>query len=170
MNSQTLFESIKKTVLEIEAELRNDYGFGIYFAPELYVAFCIGKKIFKQQQEIFGTDKIKWLRETCIGSGGPSDIIFKSDDVDTVIELKLRSDIYHYKADIEKLKMLPLYGNKFFCVLLDSFSEENDGRLKRLEEEYAHQIHSVGHFAFLTWNDWYSEQIFCNLNLYEIKK
>lgn len=168
MNSLELFNTIKRTVLTIEDELFQMDEKGIYFAPELYVAFSIGKDVFQNREYIFGTNSVKWLRETDLGNGGPSDIIFEVDRTNTVIELKLRDNIYAYKADIEKLKRLPENTCKFFCVLLDSFSENNDARLINLELEYQNQIKRIGHHAFPTWNDWYAKKIFCNINLYQI--
>jgi hypothetical protein len=140
---------------------------GIFFAPELYISFCIGKDITKSCYNIFDTS-VEWLRETNFGNGGPTDIIFKTADTYVLIELKLRDTIEAYKADIEKLRRLNIASEKFFCVLLDSFTPSNDDRLNKLEKEYSNNLILIGHHVFPTWNNWYKKQIFCNLNLYSI--
>lgn len=168
MNRINLFNSIKDTVLKIETELKQTNNTGVYFAPELYITFCIGKDILQNQQSVFNTTNVEWLREINLGNGGPTDIIFKIGDKYTIIELKIRDNIHSYKTDIEKLKRLKLNAQKFFCVLLDSFTVANDSRLIELENQYSDTISKIGHFAFPTWNNFYKKQIFCNLNLYSI--
>jgi len=166
--NEKLFEIIRTTVNGIESELKRSDNTGIYFSPELHVAFCIGRDVSKNRKQIFGENEVQWLRETNIGNGGPSDILFKDGDRYIVIELKLRGTYDSYKADIEKLKRLDAKHQRFFCVLLDSFSEQNDERLIKLENEYINQITRIGHASFPTWNNWYQRQIYCNLNLYEV--
>ena len=168
MNSVHLFDSIKDTVLNIDADLKLTNNMGIYFAPELYIAFCIGKDIIKNQKPIFNATNAEWLRETNLGNGGLTDIIFRVNDMYSIIELKIRDTVHSYKADIEKLKRLKLNAQKFFCVLVDSFEMTNDNRLIELEKENSDTILKVGHFAFPTWNNYYKKQIFCLINLYSI--
>ena len=163
-----LFETVKSTINEIESNLKESNDTGIYFTPELYVAFCIGKDIAKHRVSIFGTNDIEWQREIDLGNGGPSDIIFRNKEQLTVIELKLRGTYDSYKADIEKLKRLKISSDKYFCVLLDSFTANNDERLLKLEQEFKEQLNKIGHYSFPTWNNWYQRQIYCNLNLYQL--
>lgn len=163
-----LYKTIELTIKEIETNLKDSNGTGIYFSPELYVAFCLGKDIAKNRQLIFGNTNIEWQREIDLGNGGPTDIIFKSNEHYTVIELKLRGTYESYKADIEKLKRLKIQSDKYFCVLLDSFTKENDNRLLKLEEEYHQVLTKIGHTSFPTWNNWYRQQVYCNLNLYKV--
>lgn len=163
-----LFETVKSTINEIENNLHESNKTGVFFSPELYVAFCIGKDIAKRRELIFGTTNIEWQREIDLGNGGPSDIIFKNNENYTVIELKLRGTYDSYKADIEKLKRLKIPSKKYFCVLLDSFTKNNDVRLLKLEQEYKDRLTKIGHYSFPTWNNWYQRQIYCNLNLYRI--
>ena len=166
--TDNLFKTIQTTIRQIDEELKESNGTGIYFSPELFVAFCLGREISKNRGEIFPSDKVEWLREINLGNGGPSDIVFKNEGLFTVIELKLRGTYDSYKADIEKLKRLKDGHRKYFCVLLDSFTEQNDDRLIKIENEYLRGINKVGHISFPTWNNWYQRQIYCNLNLYEI--
>ncbi len=166
--TDNLFRLIQNTIEKIDKELKDSNGTGVYFSPELYVAFCIGREISKNRNEIFQQDEIEWIREIDLGNGGPSDIVFKCEELLIVIELKLRGTYNSYKADIEKLRRLKGKYRKYFCVLLDSFTEQNDGRLIKIENEYANGIERVGHYAFPTWNNWYQRQVYCNLNLYEI--
>lgn len=169
MNITKLFSCIKDTVQTIDKDLQATAGKGIFFAPELYTAFSIGRDIKRNSDGIFETSA-DWLRETNFGCGGPTDVAFKfgSDDF-LFMEVKLRDTFAAYKADIEKLKRLNLVSQKLFCVLLDSFTSENDSRLCELQKEFGDNLLQVGHHSFPTWNDWYKKQIFCNLNLYSIK-
>lgn len=142
MNSKTLFDTIKSAIIEIETELIQLNGTGIYFAPEQYIAFCIGKAILKNKNSIFGSDTVEWVRENNLGekgqdtgSTGITDIAFRVSDRTIAIELKLRGTLGKYKADIEKLSKLPDNIDKYFCVLLDSFSENNDERVFKLQQD-----------------------------------
>lgn len=163
-----LFNSIKETVVNIDKELKEINETGIFFAPELYISFCIGKEIMQNRLTIFNSTNVKWERESNLGNGGPSDIIFKIDHNCTiVIELKIRDKINSYKRDIEKLKRCEYHGYKFFCVLADSFKPTKDNRLIELENFYQRSILKIDHHAFSTWSI-YKKQTFCCLNLYLI--
>lgn len=168
LNTEELFKTIVMTIEGIEADLKKANATGIYFSPELYVAFCIGKEISRNSQSIFGTNNATWLREVDLGNGGPSDIVFKTNDHLTVLELKLRGTFDAYKADLEKLKRLKMPCDRIFCVGVDCFSATNDDRITRIEQEYAAEIHKIGHFSFPTWNNWYQRQVYFNLNLYRL--
>ena len=163
-----LFQTIKKTVLTIDTELNTTNKTGVFFAPELYLAFCIGRDIYKDRVNIFGTEDIEWLREINLGNGGPSDIYFKTGDSNIIVELKLRDTGYSYQADIEKLNRLPATDEKFFCVLVDTIENKYDGRLDNLQSKYENEIINIGHHSFPTWNNWYSSQVHCHLNLYKL--
>ncbi|MBS1600428.1 MAG: hypothetical protein JST75_19520 [Bacteroidetes bacterium] len=169
MTDQTaLFQTIKNTVTTIDIELNKTNGKGIFFAPELYTAFCMGKDIYHNRFSIFGMLDVEWKREMNLGDGGPSDICFKAGDTYLVIELKLRDTIFAYQADIEKLKRLPATYEKFFCVLIDKIKGKNDGRLEHLKSDYKNEITHIEHHCFQTWNDWYSSEVCCHLNLYKV--
>ena len=168
LNTSNLFNNIKKTVLKIEEELLHINKTGVFFAPELYIAFCVGKDIMQNQQQIFNTTNVKWCREIDLNNGGITDIMFEIGNKQIVIEVKIRDDIHSYKRDIEKLNRLKTNSQKFFCVLLDSFAETNDKRLIELENFYGNSISKIGQHAFPTWDVIYKKQIFCNLNLYLI--
>jgi hypothetical protein len=168
-NDTILFSIIKKTIDDINKDLCETNDTGIYFAPELYVAFRLGQEIMRSRFKVFGTENVEWLREINLGNGGPSDIVFNTHDgMYIVIELKLRNNYDAYKADIEKLKKLPDNYCKYFCVLLDSFSDSTDDRLIKLKKHYGDSLRGLGHHSFKTWNNWYSKQIFCHLKLYRI--
>lgn len=170
LNSLNLFNNIKGTILKIDKELKEINNTGIYFAPELYISFCIGKDIFQKRQSIFNTTNVKWSREIKLSNGGITDIVFEIEDKQrqTIIEVKIRDDIHSYIRDIEKLKDLKIIGEKFFCVLVDTSPPKNDGRLTELDK-YCDTISRIDGFSFPTWNDRYESQIFCNLNLYLVK-
>lgn len=163
-----LFQTIKNTVLTIDTELNKTNETGIFFAPELYTAFCIGQDIYNDRLNIFRTQDIKWLREINLGNGGPSDIHFKTGDNHVIVELKLRDTGYAYQADIEKLKRLPATDEKFFCALVDTIENKYDGRLDNLKSQYENELINVGHHSFPTWNNRYSSKVHCHLNLYKV--
>ena len=164
----SLFQTIKTTILTIDTELKTTNNTGVFFAPELYIAFCIGRDIYKDRLNIFGTHDIEWLREINLGNGGPSDISFKTADNHIVFELKLRDTGYAYQADIEKLKKLPVTDEKFVCVLIDTIADKYDGRVDYLKSKYENEIINVGNHSFPTWNNRYSSKIDCHLNLYKL--
>ncbi|MDX2190326.1 MAG: hypothetical protein SFY32_10710 [Bacteroidota bacterium] len=168
MNSNELFNSIVKSVLEIDNTLKNANNTGIFFAPELYVAFHLGLDITNNKSYIFNDyTTLEWCRETNLGNGGPSDILYKIDSkYNTVIELKIRQDYYSYEADIEKLLKLPSNMNRYFCVLVDSFSNQNDARITKLFEKY--EMEKIGSFDFETWNERYVKQVYCIINLFKV--
>jgi hypothetical protein len=162
-----LFETIKKTIIDIESDLNIVNKSGVFFAPELYVAFCIGKEVYKNRNIIFGTDKVEWIREANLGNGGPSDICFKVDNKNVVIELKLRSTSEAYESDIQKLSRLNTNDEKFFCVLVDKIND-NDGRLINLAAISGNKIINVGQHDFLTLYSAYKSKTYCDLNLFRV--
>ncbi len=175
INENELFESIYDFAADLDKELEDINRKGIFFAPELYVAFGMGKQIMKKKESIFTDAQIEWGREEDLKNGGPTDIIFRNikntdKELLAVVELKLRDNYSAYKADIEKL--LRLNDNsckKYFCVLLDSFTTENDKRLIDLESEYQGKITRICNKSFKTNQDWYKKQVYCVLNLYRIE-
>jgi hypothetical protein len=175
INDEELFETIYKYVRDLDKELNLLNGEGIFFAPELYIAFGIGKEIMKWKKFIFGNSNMLWGREENLKNGGPTDIIFRKsennkNELAAVIELKLRDDYFAYEADIEKLLRLDVKNcNKYFCVLLDSFSEDNDKRLTDLETKFKGKLTSIGKGSFETKQNWYKTQVHCILNLYKVE-
>jgi hypothetical protein len=137
INQELLFETIYKVAETIENELSADYGKGIFFVPELHFAFEVGKAIFKSRQEIFGVDKIEWLRETNLKNGGPSDLVFKTDAEWIVFEFKIADTWNSYEKDIKKLQRLSEFidfqGEMYFVALVDTFPEKVDGRMEYLK-------------------------------------
>jgi len=174
INEQILFEIISENVQKLNCELEIVNETGIFFAPELFIAFLLGKEITKNQELIFNNNNIIWDREIDLGNGGPSDIVLyqlinNERKLGAVFEFKLRDTIDAYKADIEKLLRLERPGlNKYFCVLLDSFTESNDDRLVKLEKEYKENLKRIGQTSFCTKQNWYKSQVYCVLNLYEV--
>ena len=162
MNEKILFEIIKIEVIAIENELKL-LDKGVFFAPELYVGFRIAKSIYLHRQIIFNADNVRWNREVKLGKDGPSDIVFEFGDKNClVIELKLRDTFDKYNADILKQERLVTNEEdtkyfKYFCVLLDSFTEQNDERIDKLDK--AHNLVKIGHYPFPTKQDWYTTLI-----------
>ena len=137
MNKHLIIEQILESILEIDKELKSINNKGIYFAPELFIAFHVGKSIYKKREQIFSTKDIEWERETRIPGYGIFDIAFKTGNTrKVVIEIKLISTGNSYKRDIEKLKSLDKNILKLFVVLIDAeASEGHDGRIITLKKE-----------------------------------
>ena len=131
-NKQELFNTTKSAIQEIETELHY-VDKGIFFAPELYIAFRIGLNIYKNRKNIFKGDKVEWLRETSFAKGSIADIAFKVDGKNCVFELKIRSTGPSYESDINKLRALTGVDEKYFIALVDCFVNGEDGRLPVLE-------------------------------------
>jgi hypothetical protein len=169
INSTELFSSIKSTVNVIEDDLKQLNNTGIFFAPELFIAFCIGRDIYKNKTEIFGTGEMKWSRELNLGNVGPSDNCFETKDNTIVIEVKISDTKYSYVSDIIKLKKLtdPKY-LKFFCVLIDSLIKKKDTRPEYLISKKEEQLRWIDEYSFPTAYSRYSSPTECHLILYQV--
>ncbi|MDI1324854.1 MAG: hypothetical protein PSV36_19075 [Algoriphagus sp.] len=134
-----LLATIISVVQSIELELKELNGTGIFFVPELYLAFQIGKTFFTNQKSIFGTEELKWVREKNLGNGGPSDLIFETPNETVVFEFKISSTWNSYAADIRKLQRLEtrdsMEFHKYFVALIDTFRGKEDPRLSNLKQE-----------------------------------
>lgn len=53
MDSKNLFDVIKNSILNIDTELKTVNNKGVFFAPELYIAFSIGRDIYTSRLNIF---------------------------------------------------------------------------------------------------------------------
>lgn len=166
-----LFDTIKSVVLQIEAELYEINKSGIFFAPELYLAFEIGKSLFKEKAAIFGTEDLEWIRERNLGNGGPSDLIFQSKDKNdlVVFEFKIASTSHGYQRDVIKLQKLlktdTINYYKFFVALIDQFPNRYDGRQDYLKNS---GLQCLGEEAFEVHYSAYSGDLNCVLALYQI--
>ncbi len=147
---------------------------GIFFAPELYVVFQVGRLLKTHELKVFG-ENVEWLRETDLKNGGPSDLIFKNKNGELyVFEFKMRGTIHSYNRDIEKLiKLLIIEGHKikrrFLIALVDVALEkiEKDLRIKTLNE-----LKAIGYNfqSFETRQERYTrDKISCMLGMWEIK-
>lgn len=168
-NQEKLFTCILDTVLRIENDLKSVNSTGIFFAPELYLAFEVGKELYKKRIHIFGDNDIEWVRELNLGNGGPSDLILQSENDTYVFEFKIADKWNSYERDIAKLKALKNSGNKsfykFFVALVDHFPGKKDGRLDFLENS---GLTCLGSNSFPTKFSSYKSDINCFLGLYQI--
>lgn len=166
MNEEAFFLRVKDTVLAVDRELFWTCGKGVLFAPELFLAFTIGKDIAHTSQAIFG-GPIEWLRETSYLKAGPTDCVFELAEHKVFLEFKLKSRDEDYFGDIEKLARINPEHIRLFCVLANSFQEESDNRLANLESRYRGRIAQLGLHVFHTW-DSYKRKVFCHLALYRV--
>lgn len=137
INQESLFKTISEIAESLESELYLNYRKGIFFVPELHFAFEVGKAIFEKRNEIFGLEQIEWLRETNLGNGGPSDLVFKVGKEWAVFEFKISDTWKAYEKDIKKLQNLSeiegFKGKRYFVALVDAFPGKQDGRMDYLK-------------------------------------
>ena len=167
MDTLQLSNVTKDCITEIQLDLLKINDTGIFFAPELYIAFKLGIAYSNHKLEIFGIDKVEWLRETNFRNGGPTDLAFKNENSIFLFELKIASKLEKYVADIKKLKRADSNFKKYFIALADSFSEFSDNRLIGLETKFGDKLIIIGKFSFAT--NRHKTQPFCVTKIYEIK-
>ncbi|MGB4773309.1 MAG: hypothetical protein WBP58_17725 [Chitinophagaceae bacterium] len=131
-NKEHLFHTVTMSVAEIENEL-SESGKGIFFAPELYIAFKIGLNIYKNRNKIFNGSEVEWLRETSLIKGTITDIAFLVDGKICVLELKVESTHKNYEADLNKLLSIVDTDERYFIALIDCFLHKTDERLPIIE-------------------------------------
>jgi hypothetical protein len=170
IDNTKLFDSIKSVVLQIETELYEINKSGIFFAPELYLAFEIGKALFREREAIFGTIDLEWIRERNLGNGGPSDLIFECGNEKIVFEFKIASTYNDYERDVIKLQKLlsndKITYHKFFVALIDHFPNKYDGRIDYLEKS---GLRCLGNKDIEVKYSGYRGNVNCNLVFYEVK-
>lgn len=170
MNEEFTYNLIFNLLQKEDAELTKLTNKGIFYAPELYIAFIIGKELKKNENQIFG-ENVEWQREISIGTVGPTDVAFVGNLKSYAIELKLRDTVDSYSADIKKLQGLPNNYVKYFIALIDSWDNdsENEFRITELEKEYP-TINRISEFkTFVTEQERYKRLVCCNLAIWKIK-
>ncbi len=168
MNDDLLYQTILNRLTQEDEELTSLTNQGIFCAPELYIAFIIGKEIKTNETTIFGKEAL-WIRETDFGNGGPTDFAFKTDSDTFVFEVKLRNTIDAYAADVVKLKRLDQNYTKYFLALVDSWDtdREKDGRIVALENQHK-DLKRISLTSFPTKQNWYKGKISCTLGLWKL--
>lgn len=164
--------SIADTVSRIDKELKTIDNKGIFFAPELHIAFECGKDITTNGQNIWGQQSYKWKREIKFESYGLADLFFTSDNGDKgiVIEFKVLQTIDAYINDIEKLKKLD--GEKFerfFCAILGFFKNQEMEHINKLSGKYGQEIALLLHTPSCeTWPMSYKDKLFYSTTIWKI--
>lgn len=177
-----IFDAIKESVQHQKDEL-DTLSKGIFFAPELVLAFSMGKILYRDRAKIFNApaEQITWKREVNIKNGGPSDIVFEVENrsgnlITYVIELKIRNTIDSYQADVDKLMRLTPEENKsyikLFCALVDTFDKEDDLRIQKLEQNNATHLSRVDDFMIFKTienNRYTSKDVYCVVGLWHVE-
>ena len=118
-------EMIERVAREEEFFLKSVANQRIFHMPELAFSYACGKEIMCHRKYVFGDLHPEWKRETVLGDGGPTDLLFELPNNKSIaIEFKLRGTGESYIRDIEKL--LGLDQEKYavaFCALVDAFSD-----------------------------------------------
>ena len=171
MNEKLLYSVIFETLKNEDKELTCLTNSGIFYSPELYIAFILGKNIKRSDKDIF-SESVEWIRETNFGNGGPTDFAFKTNNKTYVFELKLRDTYHSYFSDIEKLKKLDERFKKYFLALVDSWQNQkvNDERIQKVSNEYP-SLTKISEFeSFSTKQDRYQNNICCTVALWKINE
>ncbi|KAB7530795.1 hypothetical protein F8C76_04665 [Flagellimonas olearia] len=172
MNYSLLYNTIHKIIEKEDSDLASLTGKGIFYAPELYLAFIVGKEIKREEASIFG-HSTEWIRETNFGNGGPTDFAFKAGKRTYAFELKVRDNYHSYASDIEKLNQLDDNYDKFFVALVDSWESKKDldERILSLENQFPGQLNRINDFrSFPTLQDRYKGKVCCTLAVWKIQK
>ncbi len=170
MDEKLLYDIISFRIIQEDKELSNLVNYGIFYAPELYIAFILGKYIKKYEIEIFG-EKIKWERELKLSTNsGPTDFLFKTKNTTYVFELKLRDTIDAYDADVKKLqKLTDKQYKKYFLALIDTWClEQEDNRIVELEMKNKNLKRLHPFISFPTLQNWYKKPVCCTIGLWEV--
>ena len=170
MNEKLLYQKIYTCLKDEDQELTSLENNGIFYAPELYVAFIMGKEIKKNDKAIFGTSA-KWIREIDLKNGGPTDIVFKTEDLTYVFEIKLRDTYHAYNSDVIKLKKLDDRKYvKYFVALIDAWEKdrENDPRVTELEKLHPDLSRISKIESFKSNQDRYVGDICCALGIWKV--
>ena len=170
MNEHLLYKIILENLQTEDQELTELTGNGIFYAPELYIAFKLGKNIKKAEKSIFNQE-VTWMRETNFENGDPTDFAFKVNNLTYAFELKLRDNLYAYKADVEKLNLLGSKFQKYFLALVDTWQteKENDSRITNLENDFP-ELRRISEFvSFNTKQNRYKKQVCCTVGLWKIE-
>ena len=174
MNDQLLYNIIVELLKSEDKELHPLTNFGIFYAPELYIAFIIGKEIKKNEITVLGRS-MDWIREIDLKNGGPTDFAFINKDKDSngkeyAFELKLRDTYEAYCADIEKLKRLDGNYLKYFLALVDSSTkdQDKDPRIVKIEKTYPKLKRVAPFISFKTQDNWYVGDITCIVALWKL--
>jgi hypothetical protein len=170
MNTKILYNTISHRIEKEDLELTNLNGEGIFFAPELYIAFTIGKAIKSNEVSVFG-ERTEWHREIDFGNGGPTDFAFRTSEKIYAFELKIRDTYHSYYSDIEKLNKLDNKYEKFFISIVDSWEskKEKDNRILYVENKYPNVSRIVRNFkSFPTQQKRYEGNVCCTLAIWKL--
>jgi hypothetical protein len=154
--NDNIFNIIKRVIKQEEAELKALCGKGIFFMPEIALAYAIGKEIYINRELVFGNNDVEWLREVTFDkAGGPSDLVFKLPTYDDKylfwnIEFKVADTKDSYLNDINKLKRLPDDHEGLFCAITDSWLNKPDERASIFADESLIAINYSNSISFET--------------------
>jgi hypothetical protein len=146
---------------------------GIFFAPELYIGFILGKKIKEEEQFIFGRS-VEWKREEKFGGIGPIDLAFKTGKYTFVFEIKLRDTYHEYINDIKKLNSLKNSLNnsykKYFLAFVDAYQskQDKDERIIQIENNFNNLKRVTKFKSFDTKQVRYRKKICCVVGLWSL--
>jgi len=154
--NDNIFNVIKRVIIQEEITLKNLCNKGIFFMPEIALAYAIGKEIYINRELVFGNNEVEWLREvTFQDAGGPSDLVFRLPTFDKNylywnIEFKIAGTKDSYINDIKKLKRLPIDHEGLFCAITDSWPNKPDERADIFEDKSQILVNYSNSLSFKT--------------------
>lgn len=172
MQTDRIAEIIYETAISEDKELSLIANQGIFHMPELAFAYQCGKAILKEAHTIFDGLNVTWIREENLGNGGPTDLVFKLENGDTLaIEFKFRDTTTSYEKDIIKLcKITKPNTLKIFCALIDVFDSKlpDDGRQRYIESLTGYRVIPLLKKSFSTKQNWYKSDTSCVVGVWSV--
>lgn len=169
---KNIAEIVVSTAREEDAILRN-VGKGIFYMPELAFSYAVGKKIFINAEQVFGSKRVEWEANKKISdNSGLTDLVIICNGNKFAIEFKIGGCGDNYKKDIKKLKNVPEEYAKLFCALIDTWPDSinKDNRIKSVEAETKiTQIRKDKFFDFFSTLSNYKKQLCCVVGVWEVK-
>lgn len=113
---ENINSEIKLFAQEENALLEREFGKGIFDMPELAFVYEVGKRIARRRSTILGSEDYDWIRESQVGAGGITDLVFQPRSrkyLPTILlEFKMDDTYHKYADDIRKLNSLDSTGGK----------------------------------------------------------
>jgi hypothetical protein len=174
--SDLICENILSTIINVvdqeEATLRLADK-GIFFIPELALAYIVGKEIYFNRKSVLLDENYKWIREQKLGPG-IVDLMFDNGNDKIVIEFKILNKEGEFERDIIKLKKMPDNCLKLFCALEDVFERGKDEvtnrRIFRIKKRYEESLIKIGKdYSFPTsLKVMYKQDVVCFVELWRV--
>ena len=167
-SKSSLFQIILKVAIQENKCLKNEFGKGIFFMPELAFSYLCGKSIMTSDS-VTGNLQYNWVREKEFKNYGFADLVLEPTNggPEAVIEFKMDSTYHNYVADANKLRLLKGNYIKFFCGLKWVYADQVDEFMEILRRELRSELVDYKDFETIVHGNKRGDR--CLLSLWEIK-